>query len=60
MTAWIMHRLALKHRSVWCRLRTARWRWSLVTLPIVELMIHVSVEIRGSMEPRTRADEYTA
>ena len=58
MATRVMHRGSMKFRSVWCRRRAARGHWPLVTLSVVELMIHVPVEMLRSVEPGPRANKH--
>src|SRR5580658_5456464 len=60
MAACIMHRLAMKLGTLWCRLRAAGRQGSVIALPIVELMIDMPVEMRRAVEPGSRPDKYTA
>lgn len=56
----VMHGLAVKFRAVFGWVFTSCGRGPVIALAIVEMMIHVSVEVFRTMKPGTRADEYTA
>ena len=60
MAVGIMHCLAVKFSAMFSRPLAARRHGSVITLAIVELMIDVSVEVVGTVEPRSRTDEYPA
>ena len=57
MAPGIMHRLAVKLGAMFRRMLTARGKMPVVALAIVEMMIHVPVEVVRPMEPRSRTDE---
>ena len=60
MTVYVMHRLAMKLGTVFRRSRATGRKLAMVTLPIVQMMIDVSVEMIGPVIPGSRPDEDTA
>jgi hypothetical protein len=60
MTAYVVHRLAVKLCAVFRWTLAARWHRPVVALAIVEMMIDVSVEVISPVIPRARPDENTA
>ena len=53
----VMHRIAVKLLSVFCRSRTARGEAAAITLSIVKMMIDVSVKVIRAVIPGARADK---
>ena len=60
MSAGIMPRRAVKLCTVFRRILAARWKTTPISLPIVQMMIDVTVEMLRSVKPRPCADEYSA
>jgi len=60
MAMRIVHCLTVKLRPVFRRTRTARRQRPMVPLAVVETMIDMSIEMSGTMEPRSRADKDSA
>jgi len=60
MTTRIMHRCAVKFPALLHRMLASRWHRSMIALAIVEMMIHVPVEMSRPAIPGSCADEYTA
>lgn len=56
----VVHRLAVKFSTVFCRMLAAPWQRSVVALAKVVVMINVSVEMLRTVIPRSRTDEYPA
>jgi len=56
----VMHCLAVKFCTVFRRMLAARGKSPVVALAVIELVIDVSVEMFRPVEPRSRADKYTA
>jgi hypothetical protein len=56
----IVHRLAVKLRTVVRWTFAARGETTVVALAKVKMMIDVSVKTFGPVEPGSRPDEYTA
>jgi hypothetical protein len=56
----VMHCLTVKLCTVIRRSLAARWHGSVVALALVEMMIHVSIEVLRPMEPGSRTDKYAA
>ena len=56
----IMHCLAMKFCTMLRRMLAARGKISMVALAVIEMVIDMSVETIRPMEPRSRADEYSA
>ena len=54
----VMHCLTVKLCTVFRGSLAAPWHGPVVALAIVEVMIHVSIEVLRPMEPRSRTDEY--
>jgi len=60
MATGVMHCLAVKLCTVFRRTLAARGKSSVVALAVIEMVIDVSVETIRPVEPRSRADKYTA
>ena len=56
----VVHCVAVELRTVLGRTLSACREASVIALAIVQMMIHVSVEVLRPVEPRSRTDEYTA
>jgi hypothetical protein len=60
MAVSIVHRVPVKLRAVFHRMFATRRHRPMVALAIVKVMVDVTVEVLGAMEPRSGADEYPA
>jgi hypothetical protein len=60
MAPWVMHRLAVKLRTVFGRMLAASGHRPVVAFPKIKMMIDMSVKMIRTVVPRSRADEYTA
>jgi hypothetical protein len=60
MAMFVMHGFAVKLGTMFRWTLAARWHGPLVALTIVEMMIHVSVEMACPVIPRSRSDKDTA
>ena len=60
MAMSVMHCLTVKLCTVFRRSLAARWHGPVIALAIVQMMIHVSIEMLRPMEPRSRTNEYAA
>lgn len=60
MAMYVMHCAAVKLLTVFRRPLAARGEGPVITLAIVEMMIHVSVEMIRTVIPGSRPDEYAA
>ena len=60
MAMRVMHRLAVKFRTVFGRTLAALGHMPVIALAIVQIMIDVSVKMFRPVIPRSRPDEHTA
>jgi hypothetical protein len=56
----VVHCSAVELSTVLSRTLSACGEASVIALAIVEMMIHVSIEVVRSVIPRSRTDEYAA
>ena len=56
----VMHCLTMKLCTVLRRSLATRWHGPVIALAIVEMVIHVPIEVVRSVEPGSRTDEYAA
>jgi hypothetical protein len=56
----VMHCVAVELSTMLSRTLSPSREASVIALAIVEMMIHVSVEVFRPVEPRSRSEEYTA
>lgn len=57
---WVVHCATVKLDAVLSWMLTPRWRWTSIPLAIVKVMIDVPIKMFRSVEPRSRANKYTA
>jgi hypothetical protein len=60
MTVRVMHRLAVKLCAVFRWMFASCGHRPMIALAIVQVMVHVSVEVLRPVKPWTRANEYAA
>lgn len=60
MTVRVMHCLTVKLCAVFRRVFTTCGKRPVIAFAIVQVMVHVSVEVLRPMKPGTRANEYAA
>ena len=60
MPVRVMHRLSVEFCAMFGRVLTAGRIGAVISLPIVEIVIDMTVKASGSMEPRPCANKYSA
>jgi len=60
MPVRVMHRLAVELCPMIGRMFSTRWKRSVISLSIIEMMINVAVKVVWPMEPRSGTDKDAA
>ena len=56
---YVMHGFTMKRRAAFNRMSSAFWKWSMIALAVVQVMIHVPVEMIVAVIPGSRSNEHT-